>query len=57
VWITNALPDLSGLTFFVTSLYLVGKGVATVQGIFGKEGKVTSEGQKAEDKNVSAPAG
>jgi hypothetical protein len=46
VWMTNTLPDLSGLTFFITSLYLVGKGVGTVQAIFGKEGKVTSEDPK-----------
>jgi hypothetical protein len=46
VWKTTVLPDLSGLTFFITSLYLVGKGVGTVQAIFAKEGKVTTEGQK-----------
>ena len=42
VWKTNILPDLSGLTFFVSSLYLVGKGVGTVRTIFGKEGTVVS---------------
>ena len=48
VWKTNLLPDLSGLTFFVTSLYLVGKGVGTIRTIFGKEGTTTTEEQKAE---------
>jgi hypothetical protein len=48
VWKTNILPDLSGLTFFVSSLYLVGKGVGTVRTIFGKEGMVAAEPPKAE---------
>ena len=46
VWKTNLLPDLSGLTFFITSLYLVGKGVGTIRTIFGKEGTTTTEPPK-----------
>jgi hypothetical protein len=40
---TSTLPDLSGLTFFIGSLYVLGKGVGTVRAIFGKEGAVSSQ--------------
>jgi hypothetical protein len=46
VWHTKALPDFSGLTFFIGSLYVLGKGVGTVRAIFGKEGSV--EGKESE---------
>lgn len=43
---TSTLPDLSGLTFFIGSLYVLGKGVGTVRAIFGKEGTTSTETQK-----------
>jgi len=45
VWLTATLPDLSGITFFISSLYLVGKGIGTVRAIFGKEGTTSTEPQ------------
>jgi hypothetical protein len=36
VWKTGALPGLEGLTFFIASLYGLGKAGETVQRIVGK---------------------
>mgnify|MGYP001587562587 CR=1 FL=1 len=36
VWKTGALPGLEGLTFFIASLYGLGKAGETVQRILGK---------------------
>ncbi len=36
VWRTGALPGLEGLTFFIATLYGLGKAGETVQRIFGR---------------------
>ena len=36
VWRTHALPSLEGLTFFIASLYGLGKAGETVQRVLGK---------------------
>ncbi len=36
VWKTHAVPGLEGLTFFIASLYALGKAGETVQRILGK---------------------
>jgi hypothetical protein len=39
VWKTHTVPGLEGLTFFIGSLYGVGKAGETVQRVMGSEGK------------------
>jgi hypothetical protein len=37
VWKTGALPGLEGLTFFIATLYGLGKAGETVQSVLGKK--------------------
>lgn len=37
VWRTHALPSLEGLTFFIASLYGLGKAGETLQRLLGKQ--------------------
>jgi hypothetical protein len=37
VWRTHTLPGLEGLTFFIASLYGLGKAGETVQRVLGKQ--------------------